>query len=201
VSPTLSISPVADPTDNELVSRLLSGDAAAFTALYDRYAPLAYSVALRIVNRPDRSEDVVQEAFIKLWNSAQSFDGRRGSLRSWLMTMVRNRAIDHVRGRFRHDAEELSLTLDIQAAQGTDPFEHAAQSEERRAIASALASLSPEQKKTVELAYFGGLSQPEIAGAMGVPLSTVKGRMRLALEKLHGAMWPIARADTVGMAS
>ncbi|HET7421838.1 MAG TPA: sigma-70 family RNA polymerase sigma factor [Candidatus Dormibacteraeota bacterium] len=169
--------------DAELAARLAARDESALGELYDRYGALAYSLAMRILDDSGKAEDVVQEAFVKLWNGAARFDESRGSLRAWLTTAVRNRSIDMLRGRSQHERRELALKPDVSAA-GAGPDEEAAGSLERAAVRAALAELPEEQRQAVMLAYFGGFTQAEIAELAGVPLSTVKGRMRLALEKL-----------------
>src|ERR1051326_5473030 len=158
-------------------------DQSALADLYDRYGGLAYGVALRVLGDPGRAEDTVQEAFLKLWHGAAGFDPARGSLRTWLITVVRNRAIDQLRGRSLRERRELALQPEVTAG-AAGPEEEAAASEERSAVRAALATLPEEQRQAVLLAYFGGFTQAEIAELAGVPLSTVKGRMRLALDKL-----------------
>jgi RNA polymerase sigma-70 factor (ECF subfamily) len=153
--------------------------------LYDRYAGLAYAVALRILGDPGRAEDVVQEAFLKIWTNASGFDPKKGSLRTWLITAVRNRSIDFLRGRGAHERQELELQPDVaESSTRSDPWREVSLALERMAVREAVGSLPPEQRQAVQLAYFGGYSQVEIADMTKVPLSTVKGRMRLALEKL-----------------
>ncbi len=169
--------------DRELAAALAAGDESALAELYDRYGGLAYSLAMRILGDSGRAEDVVQEAFLKLWNGAARFDESRGSLRAWLTTAVRNRSIDLLRGRSLQERRALALKPDV-IASGAGPEEQAARALERDAVRAAMASLPDEQREAVLLAYFGGLTQAEIAELGGVPLSTVKGRMRLALEKL-----------------
>ena len=172
--------------DVELAAALAAGDVDALGRLYDRYGPLAYSVSVRILGDPGRAEDVVQEAFLKLWHGAARFDANRGSLRTWVLTAVRNRSIDYLRGRSAHERQERQIPADAEAeGAGSDPWREVAASIERDVIRDALASLPAEQREAVELAYFGGYTHREIAEMMRVPLSTVKGRMRLALEKLH----------------
>jgi RNA polymerase sigma-70 factor (ECF subfamily) len=170
--------------DHELAAAMAAGSQVALADLYDRYSGLAYGIALRVLGDPARAEDAVQEAFLNVWNRAQSFDPERGSLRTWLLTAVRNRSIDYLRGRGAHERQELEL----QPAQATsprgDPWREVSLSLEREAVREALASLPPEQRQAIELAYFGGYSQREIAGITRVPVGTVKGRTRLALEKL-----------------
>jgi RNA polymerase sigma-70 factor (ECF subfamily) len=173
-------------TDLELVHQLASGDTAALAEFYDRYGSLAYSIAYRVLGDQGRAEDVVQDAFLRLWNNAGQFDAARGSLRTWLMTAVRNRAIDYLRGRGAHERQEREITTELPAAgSGSDPWREVSASLEREAIREALNKLPSEQRQAVELSYFGGYTNREIAAMIRVPLSTVKGRMRLALEKLH----------------
>src|SRR5205823_6295270 len=200
-------------SDPELGAALAAGDQSALARLYDSYGALAYSVALRVLGDPGRAEDVVQDCFLKLWNNAERFDARRGSLRTWLITAVRNRSIEYLRGRGAHERQEREIPLDAgvrnrrvgsrrgggaherqgreipldaeATGPGSDPWHEVATAIERDVIREALASLPGEQRQAVELAYFGGYSHREIAEMIRVPLSTVKGRMRLALEKLH----------------
>ena len=172
--------------DLELAEALAAGQVDALAELYDRYGQLAYSVALRVLGDTGRAEDVVQDAFLKLWHSANRFDARRGSLRTWVITAVRNRSIDYLRGRSAHERQEREIPLDAEArGEGSDPWREVAAAMERAVIREALACLPPEQRQAVELAYFAGYSHREIAEMIRVPLSTVKGRMRLALEKMH----------------
>lgn len=171
--------------DTDLVAQLAAGSHEALAELYDRYGRLAYSVALRVLGDPGRAEDAVQEAFLKIWNHASSFDARRGSLRTWLLTSVRNRSIDYLRGRGAHERQELELQSALpEVAPRSDPWREVSLSLERSAVREAMSNLPAEQRQAVELAYFAGYSHREIADITHVPLSTVKGRMRLALEKL-----------------
>jgi RNA polymerase sigma factor (sigma-70 family) len=173
---------VADP---DLVVQLAAGSQEALAALYDRYGRLAYSVALRILGDPGRAEDAVQEAFLNIWTRASSFDARRGSLRTWLLASVRNRSIDYLRGRSAHERQEIELQPALaEVGPRSDPWREVSLSLERTAVREAMSNLPAEQRQAVELAYFGGYSHREIADMTSVPLSTVKGRMRLALEKL-----------------
>lgn len=172
-------------SDTDLGAELVAGNQDALAELYDRYGRLAYAVALRILGDPGRAEDVVQDAFLKLWNNANQFDIERGSLRTWLITAVRNRSIDTMRGRGAHERQERELKPELRATGPTsDPWREVSLSLERAAVREAMDSLPREQRQAVELAYFGGFSQREIADMTAVPLSTVKGRMRIALEKL-----------------
>jgi RNA polymerase sigma-70 factor (ECF subfamily) len=171
--------------DPELVARLAAGDVAALRTLYQRYGTLAYTLAMRMLGDSGRAEDVVQDAFLRLWTNAGSFDPARGSLRTWLLTVVRRRAVDYLRGRAGRERREIELSPEVPAqGGGSDPWRDVAQSLERQAVRQALASLPPEQRQVVELAYYGGYNQREIAEIVSVPLGTIKGRTRLALEKL-----------------
>ena len=176
-------------SDPDLAAGLAAGNHDALAELYDRYGRLAYAVALRVIGDPGRAEDVVQDTFLKLWSSAALFDVKRGSLRTWLITAVRNRSIDTLRGRGAHELRELELKPDAQATGPTsDPWREVSLSLERSAVREAVDSLPLKQRQIVELAYFGGFSHREIADITGGPLSTVKGRMRLALEKLNSCL-------------
>ncbi|MBJ7602009.1 MAG: sigma-70 family RNA polymerase sigma factor [Candidatus Dormibacteraeota bacterium] len=176
----------ADDSDGAIAEALQRGDVAGLERLYDRYGTLAYSVAMRVLGDHGRSEDVVQECFLKLWNSSSRFDINRGSLRTWLITAVRNRSIDHLRGRAAHERREREIPFDAEAAgEGSNPWREVVQGMERELIQEALERLPQEQRQAVELAFYHGYTQKEIAESVNVPLSTIKGRMRLALEKLH----------------
>ncbi|HSS95036.1 MAG TPA: sigma-70 family RNA polymerase sigma factor [Candidatus Dormibacteraeota bacterium] len=171
--------------DPDLAVALAAGNPDALLELYDRYGGLAYAVAMRVLGDPGRAEDAVQEAFLKVWTNAGSFDPKKGSLRTWLITAVRNRSIDYLRGRGAHERQELDLQPELAESHSSDPWHEVSLSLERLAVRSAVGSLPSEQRQAVQLAYFGGYSQTEIAAMTHVPLSTVKGRMRLALEKMN----------------
>jgi RNA polymerase sigma-70 factor, ECF subfamily len=140
---------------------------------------------MRVLGDPGRAEDAVQEAFVSIWSHAATFDAERGSLRAWLLTAVRNRSIDYLRGRAGRERQERGLDPEAAyAVSASDPWREVALSLERAAVRDAITSLPVEQRQVVELAYFGGYSHHEISGMTSVPLGTVKGRMRLALEKM-----------------
>jgi RNA polymerase sigma-70 factor (ECF subfamily) len=181
-------------TDHELVRRMAAGDQAALGELHDRFATLLHSVVLRIVGNPDDAEEVLEETFWQAWRQAGRYEERRGGIGTWLVMMARSRALDRVRGRRRiheerwdelPDADGLTAGLN---SPDPSPLENAQADELRRVVASAVASLPREQRETVELAYFRGMSQSEIAQATGQPLGTVKTRARLALQKLREAL-------------
>lgn len=176
---------VAAAGDRELAAALAAGRQEALAELYDRYAGLAYGVALRVLGDPGRAEDAVQESFLNVWRYAAGFDPDRGSLRGWLLATVRNRSIDLLRGRAGHERAEQELEPESgQAVSASDPWREVALSLERAAVRDAMSSLPVEQRQVLELAYFGGYTHHEIAGMTRVPLGTVKGRMRLGLEKV-----------------
>jgi RNA polymerase sigma-70 factor, ECF subfamily len=176
--------------DEELMPLIGAKDPEAFEVFYDRHGGVAYSLAYRIVGEKAAAEDVTQEAFISVWRSGARFDRARGSVRSWMLSIVRNRAIDMLRSR-AGKAPKLSFDDDAvleqrPAEELTD--EEAMQHETAQELRGAVGSLPGEQAKVIELAYFGGFSQSEIAAMLGVPLGTVKGRMRLGMEKIRGEL-------------
>ena len=165
-------------------------DPDAFEILYERHGGAAYSLAHRIVGDPGVAEDVTQEAFISLWRSGARFDATRGSVRSWTLGIVRNRAIDALR-RGSGPAPKLDLddeaTLAGQATEERTDSE-AIRRETARRVRGALRELPCEQSQVIGLAYFGGFTHSEIARMLSMPLGTVKGRMRLGLEKIRASL-------------
>jgi RNA polymerase sigma-70 factor (ECF subfamily) len=174
--------PVAQLSDEALVALVSRGDEAALDALYTRFGRVAYGLALRIVRDADLAQDAVQEAFLAAWRTAAAFDPSRGNASSWLLTLVHRRAVDVVRREQRRRADPLD---DAPVASGDAPDEDAWLRERRRTVQAALARLSPDQRQALELAYYGGLSQSELAERLGVPLGTVKSRMFAALARLR----------------
>jgi RNA polymerase sigma-70 factor, ECF subfamily len=176
--------------DEELMPLIAAKDPEAFEVFYDRHGGAAYSLAYRIAGERAAAEDVTQEAFISLWRSGARFDPTRGSVRSWMLSIVRNRAIDHLRSR-AGKAPKLAFDDDAileQRPSGELTEEEALRRETASEVRGALGELPGEQSKVIELAYFGGFSHSEIARMLGVPLGTVKGRMRLGLEKIRGEL-------------
>jgi RNA polymerase sigma-70 factor (ECF subfamily) len=167
-----------------MAAQLQRGEAVGVEALYDKYGGLAFGLAFRILKDRTAAEDVVQEAFIGLWRNARSYDTGRGSLRSWLLSIVHNRAIDRLRGttRMRKDSQIESVERLVEVP---DAWDAVSVRLERYQIREGFAQLPENQRQTLELAYFGGYTHQEIAGKMGVPLGTVKGRMRMGLEKMR----------------
>ncbi len=182
----MSADDMATPSDRDLAGELAAGKPEALAELFDRYGQIAYSLAVRILRDPARAEDVVQEVFLKIWQRAAAFDPGRGSLRTWMLAAVRNRCIDNLRGAPGRDRLVSPMVDDLPATgPGSNPWQEVARSLEQKSVREALASLPAEQRRALELAYYGGYSQREIGELEGLPLSTVKGRTRLALEKLH----------------
>ena len=173
--------------DEDLIMLVERRDADAFAILYDRHGGAAYSLAHRIVGDPAVAEDVTQEAFLSLWRSGGRFDAARGSVRSWMLGIVRNRAIDALR-RASGPAPKLDLdddgVLEGQAS-GELTDAEAIRRETARRVRGAHRALPDEQSEVIGLAYFGGFTHSEIAEMLGMPLGTVKGRMRLGLEKIR----------------
>ncbi|HEX8696537.1 MAG TPA: sigma-70 family RNA polymerase sigma factor [Longimicrobium sp.] len=176
--------------DRELVRRMAAGDEAALGALYDRFSPLLHSVLRRILDDDGDAEEVLEETFWQAWRQAARYEESRGGISTWLVMMARSRALDRVRSRrrFREEARgELPEPADEERGEA-DPLGAAEDEEVRRIVKEAVATLPPEQRQTVEMAYFRGMSQSEIAEATGQPLGTVKTRARLALMKLREAL-------------
>jgi RNA polymerase sigma-70 factor (ECF subfamily) len=173
--------------DEDLMPLVERKDAAAFELVYDRHGGAAYSLAYRIVGDRGSAEDVTQEAFLSLWRSGARYDRARGSVRTWLLGVVRNRAIDALR---RQATRAPTVELELERLPDQGPYTEltdaeALRQEAAREVRGALRMLPADQLKVIELAYFGGLSHSEIAEALGMPLGTVKGRMRLAMEKIR----------------
>jgi RNA polymerase sigma-70 factor, ECF subfamily len=176
--------------DEELMPLIGEKNPDAFEVFYDRHGGVAYSLAYRIVGERGAAEDVVQEAFISIWRSGARYDAARGSVRTWMLGIVRNRAIDFLRSKAgrapKLDFDDDSVLEHRPAAELTDS--EALRRETAQEVRGALDELPGEQAKVIQLAYFGGFSHSEIAGMLGVPLGTVKGRMRLGLEKIRGEL-------------
>ena len=177
---------LADEGDRDLAERLKRREPQAMADLYDRYGRLAYSLIFRIVRDTGIAEDLVQETFLRVWNRAQGFDSERGALSAWLLAVARNRAIDYIRssgGRMSRSSFEIQGTEN--PAVFRDFEKDVLHSDQVRRIRGALEKLNPNQRNVIELAYFEGLSQTEMADRMGQPLGTVKTWVRTALKSLR----------------
>jgi len=180
---------VAEFSDAEVIALIADRDTRALEVLYDRYSRVVYSFALRIVADPQLAEEILQEVFFRVWQQGAGFQSTRGSLITWLLSITHNLSIDEVRKRNRRpqraDSEDPELVLGSVADEGANIEEEVWLSGVRSAITAALRQLPREQSDVIELAYFRGLTQREIAEALRQPLGTVKTRMRLGLQKLR----------------
>lgn len=181
------------------MQRLVYRDLTAFRTLYARYGNLVYSAALRVVRDTQIAEDMVQEIFLRIWRKPESYTATRGKFATWLTSVTRNRAVDEVRSRnrrYRHEtASPEEAERELPGPETDEPGLRAELSDQRRLIRTALSQLPPEQRQTIELAYFGGLTQQEIAEKLNQPLGTVKTRIRLGMQKLRAALTPELRLE------
>jgi RNA polymerase sigma-70 factor (ECF subfamily) len=177
---------IRDLADEEVMQLVQRGDPRAFELLYDRHGGAAYSLAYRIVGRQAAAEDVVQEALLSIWRNRLRYDQTRGSVRTWILGIVHNRAIDGLRRSSVHDRRRATLEVVEERFEAPDRTDvEVARREEARSVRGALDTLPDEQRKTIELAYFGGFTHTEIAEMLDEPIGTVKGRMRLGLDKMR----------------
>ncbi len=179
-----------DDEDAELIRRVARGDRDAFGAIYDRYSRPLFSIALRVLNDAREAEDIVHDVFIALWNKAGDFEADRGTAFGWCVTLTRNRAIDRVRARKRRgelltQSAPGDLGYDENQADNADSGDMLFQKEKAAAIRQALETLPAEQRSALQLAYFSGLTQQEIAARLREPLGTVKARIRRGLLRLR----------------
>ncbi|MDZ4673994.1 MAG: sigma-70 family RNA polymerase sigma factor [Gemmatimonadota bacterium] len=187
-------------SDADLVQRMARGEDAALAGLYDRWASLVLATAMRLTRDQSDAEEIVVEAFAQAWKSADRFDASRGSVPAWLSTMARSRALDLVRARGRRSRLEEASVATVGAPRSTGEGPSAPDApvltrERQRAVAEALGALPDPQRQAIELAYFGGLSQSEIATQLGEPLGTIKTRVRLAMAKLRDTLRPYYHAE------
>lgn len=175
-------------SDDSLLEAIRGRNEAAIGVLYDRYGRIAFGLALRVLGDRGAAEDVVQEAFLSIWRRAESFETARGSVRTWLLSIVHHRSIDRLRGtsgRRRQDApiDDFERILAV-----ADPWREVSQIIQRETLQRAISTLPDAQRQAVEMAYFDGYTQQEIATAMDVPVGTVKGRLRLAMQRLRSLL-------------
>lgn len=201
--PRMSLTASTDASDLEIVARLIAGDERALGALYDRYGGVAFSLACAIVHDTTDAEDVVADTFSQIWRTASSFDATRGSVVAWVSTIVRTRSLDLIRAQKRRARilDEAASVSDETSAPGLSsgapsPDRGVEVSEAQRLVRRSLAELPAPQRLVLELAYFGGLSQSEIAERLSEPLGTVKTRMRSGMEKLRHALAPLTEAHS-----
>lgn len=179
-------------SDADLVRRIVSGDEIALGALYDRRSRVVHALVLQLLGDADETEDVVEEVFWQAWRQAARYEASRGSVATWLVTIARSRALDRLRAVRRRREDRLPDAdgegvghLDALLGESADAAHHAEHADVATMVASALRELPREQREALDLAYFGGLSQSEIALRIGQPLGTVKTRTRLGLQKLR----------------
>lgn len=187
-TPPLRASSAVDEADRAALARIAAGELAALESLYDRYKTMAYSIAYRITNDATLAEDVVQDAFLGAWRNAARYVEGRGSVKTWLLSIVHHRAIDAIRRR-RPTSELPDVDAGLpDALTLPDVWAEVSASLDSATVRSALVALSDVQREALELAYFGGLTQQEIAERTGTPLGTVKSRMRLGLLAMRRAL-------------
>jgi RNA polymerase sigma-70 factor (ECF subfamily) len=177
-----STQPEESLIDSAVIAQVCSGDEGAMAVLYDRYARVVYSVALRVLADASAAEDVLQDVFIQLWRNPKAFDASRGSLMAWLAVITRNRAIDHLR-KLRPHEDSSETIVAVNASAQTD----AERNQAVQKVRSILAEMPQEQRMALEMAFFDGLTHTEIAGKTGQPLGTVKTRIRSGLLTLRKA--------------
>jgi RNA polymerase sigma-70 factor (ECF subfamily) len=171
--------------DEDLISLVEANDAQAFAVLYDRHSRAAYSLAYRMMGKRQAAEDLVQDAFLKVWRAAGSYRAERGSVRTWLLSIVHNRGIDQLRSLASHRRTQDRIEASAPKSQPSEAFAESWRNSQSEQVREALKTLPPEQLKILELAYFSGYTHVEIAKLLGLPLGTVKGRMRLGLKKVR----------------
>jgi RNA polymerase sigma-70 factor (ECF subfamily) len=183
---------LGDARDRNLLRRVGRGDEDAFRTLFRTYAPTAGALALRVLQQPFLVDETVQEAFLAVWRNPDRYDPERGSVRAWLMSTVHNRAVDLVRREEAHRRRAEDAFLEPPP---DDPADQAVDAvgirEERTALRAALEDLPAEQREVIELMYFEGLTQSQVAERIGIPLGTVKSRAGLAMRRLHSSLGPI----------
>ncbi len=171
--------------DEDLISLVESGDADAFASLYDRHSRAAFSLAYRMMGERQASEDLTQDAFIKVWRGAASYRAERGSVRTWILSVVHNRGIDQLRSSASRRRTQEKVEASAPRSQPSEAFAETWRNSRRDQVREALESLPKEQLKILELAYFSGYTHVEISDLLNLPLGTVKGRMRLGLKKVR----------------
>ncbi len=171
--------------DEDLMSLIDGGNTGAFARLYDRHSRAAYSLAYRMMGERQASEDLVQEAFLDVWRAATSYRTQKGSVRTWVLSIVHNRGIDQLRSAASRRRTQDRAQATALISQPSEAFAETWRSSQREQVREALRGLPSEQLKVLELAYFSGYTHVEIADLLDLPLGTVKGRMRLGLKKIR----------------
>ena|SRR5437899_313425 len=180
--------------DGQLVERMQRRDPRALAELYDRYGRVVYSLILRVVRDVGIAEDLVQEAFLRVWNRVNGFDPQKGSIGPWLLAVARNRAIDYLRSSAGRERNAVEYEETEHPALFCDMEKDILSSDKARIVKSAIQKLSPNYRQVIELAYYEGLSQTEMAERMGQPLGTVKTWVRTALKNLRDELGAVVSA-------
>ena len=181
-------------SDEALMAAIAGRDVLAFSALYDRYVDLVFSTALRVLASRDSAEDTVQDVFVRIWTRPEAYVPERGRFVSWLISVTRNRSVDEIRAQSRRRRREIPPAVDgeyspeREVVDDCEPAELVQLNEERLSVRRALVDLPFEQRRALELAYFGGMTHQEIARALHEPLGTIKTRIRLGMQKLRRAL-------------
>jgi RNA polymerase sigma-70 factor (ECF subfamily) len=171
--------------DEDLISLVPQSDAQAFAILYDRHSRAAYSLAYRMMGDKQPAEDLLQDAFLKVWRGASSYRTERGSVRTWILSIVHNRGIDQLRSTASRRRTQVKVEASAPISQPSEAFAATWRNSQREQVREALGTLPEEQLKILELAYFSGYTHVEISELLGLPLGTVKGRMRLGMKKIR----------------
>jgi RNA polymerase sigma-70 factor, ECF subfamily len=171
--------------DEDLTSLVPRGDAEALAVLYDRHSRVAYSLAYRMMGERQAAEDLLQDAFLEIWRGAATYRAERGSLRTWILSIVHNRGIDQLRSLSSRRRTQEKVEAEAPTSQPSEAFAESWRNSQREQVRAAMSTLPPEQLKILELAYFSGYTHVEIADMLVLPLGTVKGRMRLGLKKIR----------------
>ncbi|MDQ6907810.1 MAG: sigma-70 family RNA polymerase sigma factor [Chloroflexota bacterium] len=176
-------------TDAAILRQIADRDPRGVELLYDRYSGVAFALAYRLLGERGSAEDVIQEAFLNVWRQGATYDTRRGTVRTWLLTIVHHRAIDQMRSARSKAGADTVIDAAMPLPAKEDTWTEVVQGLEHERVRQAMATLPPEQRQVVDLAYYGGFTHTEIAQRIGIPLGTVKGRMRLALDKLRDLLY------------
>ena len=168
-----------------MISLVETGDADAFATLYDRHSRAAFSLAYRMMGERQAAEDLAQDAFLKAWRGAGSYRAERGSVRTWILSIVHNRGIDQLRSHASRRRTQDKIEATTPLSQPSEAFAETWRNSQRDQVREAMGTLPSEQLKILELAYFSGYTHVEISELLGLPLGTVKGRMRLGLKKIR----------------
>lgn len=184
--PGLAPHAMRDSAWKEWVDRAAGGDQSGLAALYDESSPLVYSVALRMLGRKEDAEEVTLDVYTQVWRTAASYDPSRGTVAAWLVTQARSRAIDRMRARDRRmEREQPMVKFFDRGVDAPSPEQESQAGQRRRRVFAALATLAPEQREAIQLAFFSDLTHSELANQLGQPLGTVKSRIRLGMMKLR----------------